>query len=196
MAKDWDAIEPEWRAGVRSVLQIAKWYGETTGDSISHTAINKHFKKLGIPRDLSGKVRAKADALVSAAMVSTSISTETESEIVNANAKIQSDIILAHRTCIPKQSELVSKLFAEIEALTDNKDIVEQMVIALHSGDMAKLGKVAQKVGTLPSRIKGVSDLVNAYRTLVGMERQAFGIDKGYREEVEAITEVVRRIVK
>ena len=74
---DWERIEPAWRAGVKSVLQIAAEYEADTGKSISHTAINKHFKKLGVARDLKGKIQSKADSLVSAATVSAKVSTET-----------------------------------------------------------------------------------------------------------------------
>lgn len=54
-AIDWDRIEPDFRANIKSVLQIAAEYEEATGRSISHTAINKHFKKLGVTRDIRDK---------------------------------------------------------------------------------------------------------------------------------------------
>lgn len=53
---DWEAIEPHWRAGIKSSLEIARDYREATGKSVSHTAIFKHFKALGIEREsLSSK---------------------------------------------------------------------------------------------------------------------------------------------
>lgn len=48
---DWEAIEKDWRAGIKSVLQIAKEH------EISHTAINKRFKKFGVIRDIDLKGR-------------------------------------------------------------------------------------------------------------------------------------------
>ena len=51
--KDWERIEPGWRAGIKSVLQLAADYEAETGDKITHTAINKHFKKIGVLRNFS-----------------------------------------------------------------------------------------------------------------------------------------------
>ncbi len=85
---DWERIEPGWRAGVKSVLQIAADYTKSTGDKVSHTAINKHFRDLGVPRDLSAKIKAKADAIVSASIVSGNVSTETTettAKIINSS---------------------------------------------------------------------------------------------------------------
>lgn len=48
---DYERIEPGWRAGVLSPAQLAAEYTEATGVSVSHAAIIKHFKKLGVPRD-------------------------------------------------------------------------------------------------------------------------------------------------
>ena len=57
------------RAGILSPRQLAAQYTEETGDPVSHAAIVNHFKKAGIDRDLAAKIRAKADAMVTQAMV-------------------------------------------------------------------------------------------------------------------------------
>lgn len=46
---DWDGIERDYRAGVMSVREIAKWYG------VSHTAINKRAKAEGWVREAQPK---------------------------------------------------------------------------------------------------------------------------------------------
>lgn len=53
---DWERIEIDFRAGVLSTREIAQAHG------ISHTAINKRAKAYGWDRDLSAKIKAKADA--------------------------------------------------------------------------------------------------------------------------------------
>lgn len=175
---DYDRIEPDWRAGIKSVQQLANEYTEATGVGVSLTSINKHFKQAKVPRDLKAKIKAMAEAKVSAAMVSGMGSTR-EKETIETNAQVQADIILSHRTDIPKKRELVAKLFAEVEALTDGKDLLETLTIALRQGDQSRLADVARNIGSLPKRIKGVTDLVGAYKTLIGLERQVFGIDSG-----------------
>ena len=46
---DWAGIERDYRAGVMSVREIAKWYG------VSHTAINKRAKADGWTREAQPK---------------------------------------------------------------------------------------------------------------------------------------------
>ena len=60
---DWERIELDYRAGVKTLRQIADENG------ITHGAINKRAKRDGWERDLSDKIQRKADALVSKAAV-------------------------------------------------------------------------------------------------------------------------------
>ncbi len=61
---DYGRIEPGWREGLLSVPQLAEEYEKATGQPVTRQAINKHFRELGIPRDLAAKNRAKASAPV------------------------------------------------------------------------------------------------------------------------------------
>ena len=58
---DYGRIEPGWREGLKSVPQLAAEYTAATGQPITQAAIRKHFVKIGVPRDLSAKIKAKAD---------------------------------------------------------------------------------------------------------------------------------------
>lgn len=173
MAKetDWERIEVDYRAGVKTLRQIGDEHG------ISHVAINKRAKRDGWSRDLSAKIAAKAKEKVTKASVTSPVTKVTEQAVIEAEAEIQSRIQLAHRQDIPKKRELVAKLFAEIEGLTDGKELIEQLTMAMQQGDQDKLAELARKVASLPSRIKGVADLVGAYKSLIGLEREAFGIN-------------------
>lgn len=55
---DWEKIELDYRAGIKTLRQIADEHG------ISHVAINKRAKRDGWVRDLSAKIDKKADELV------------------------------------------------------------------------------------------------------------------------------------
>ena len=196
---DWEMIEPEFRANVKSLPQICAWYKDQTGDTVTRPAISKHFKKVGVTRDLTAKIRARADAIVSASMVPDIVSGETKIEdktLIDVNAQVQADIVISHRKDIPLKRELVNKLFAELEQLTDGKDIIKEMACALKSSDLVKLSELARKVSSLPSRIKGLSDLVGSYKHLVAMEREAFNVQPADGDPKDDITEIVRRIVK
>jgi hypothetical protein len=54
---DWDRIELDYRAGIKTLREIADEQG------ITHGAINKRAKRDGWVRDLSAKIRAKAPAV-------------------------------------------------------------------------------------------------------------------------------------
>ena len=180
MAKviDWEIIESDYRAGVKTLRVIADECG------ISHGAINKRAKRDGWERDLSHQIKKQAAALVSKSVSTDAVSNGIlvskrtgDKAIIEANAQLIAGIQISHRQDIPRKKELVSKLFAEIEAQTDNKDLIEQLIKALKKNDDKTLAGIAQKMASLPQRIKGVSDLVAAYKSLIGLEREAFGLN-------------------
>jgi len=175
---DWERIEPEWRAGLKSVMQLAFEYEQATSHKISHTAINKHFRKLNVPRDLAAKVRAKADAIVSASMVSGSVSTETkpsDARIIDSSAQAVATIRLTHRTDIQRMRKLLGDYIAELE----NAD-KEQLSLLVRVG-------ISQKIA-------------ETHKTVVNMEREHFGItsrfgdDEGAPAQQYDMVETARRI--
>lgn len=202
MAKtiDWEAIEPHWRAGIKSVLQIAADYQELTGQSISHTAINKHFRTLGVPRDLDAKIRAKAQALVSATAVSAQVSTETtpsDARIIDANANIQATISLCHRTDVQRSRTLTMGLIAELEAQTANLDQLRDLAEIMAAPDergQDKRKELFDKVISLQSRASTLKTLTDSLKTTIALEREAFGLDAKQDEGNAGIDAVIKRV--
>lgn len=177
-APDWERIEQQYRAGVLSVREIAAAGG------VSHTAINKRAKANGWDRNLKAKIQAKADALVSKAEVSTEVSKETlatERGIVEANAQVIANVRISHRTDIGRYRKLANSLLEELEGMTDNRDLFDQVGELLRSEDdngQDKLNDLYQKVISLPSRTKTLKDLGDTLKVLIGLERQAYSIDE------------------
>lgn len=173
---DWEAIERAYRAGLLSVREIAAAHG------VSHTAINKRAKAKSWDRDLKAKIQAKADALVSKAEVSKQVSMETEATervVVEANAKVIADIRIAHRTDIGRYRNLANKLLDELEELTDNRQLFEQLGELLANPDdngTDKLNDLYHKVIDLPSRTKTMKELGETLKNLITLERQAYGL--------------------
>lgn len=184
---DWEAISRHYRAGARSLRDIADEFG------VSEGAIRKRAKKEGWPRDLKEQIRAKAEEKVRIDAVRNGTQGYAERDVIEAESEIQSRIALSHRKDIPAKRDLVAKLFAEIESLTDGKDVIEQMVEALNSGDLDRMADSVRKVTDLPMRIKGTSDLVSAYRALIQMERQAFNLSDEPEREAGSLEEAIRR---
>lgn len=174
---DWEAIESAYRAGLLSIREIASQHG------ITHGAINKRAKRDEWDRDLKAKIKAKADALVSKQLVSTEVSTkraDTEREIIASNAEAIAKVRMAHRGDISRSRRLTNKLLDELEALTDNRELYDELGELLRTPDdngMDKLNDLYQKVVSLPTRSKTMKELAETLKTLVALERQAYDLD-------------------
>jgi hypothetical protein len=191
---DWDLVEADWRAGVKTKQQMAAEHG------VSRAAMDKRFAKLGITRDLGAKVRAKAEALVAQAAVTqevTPATSATEREIIEVNATMQSEIILAHRRDIQRSRKLTMSLLAELEHQVDHVDLYEQLGELLAQPDengQDKRHDLFKKAMSLSSRTGTMKGLTDSLKTLIGLERQAFGIDERESEGNAGIDDVIKRV--
>lgn len=195
-SKDWDLIEKDWRAGVKTKQQMAVQYG------VSRAAMDKRFAKLGITRDLGGKIRAKADALVTQSVMSqdeANHAAATERDIVEANAALQSRIILAHRTDIQRSRKLAMALFTELEIQTDNAELLEQFAEIMFDPDDKgndKRNDLYRKIISLSSRAGTMKTLADTLRGLIAMERQAFGLDAKEDDDVgSGVEDVIKKVM-
>ncbi len=184
---DWERIESQFRAGSMSTREIAAQHG------LSETAIRKRAKRDGWERDLSEKVKAKADALVrkevvqqvrteAAVRTKTEPRTETptDAETVEIEAQVQARIRIAHRRDIGRNRSLVLKLLEELEVQTDCLDDLRQLGVLMESPDdngVDRLRDLYQKVIALPSRATTMKSLAESLRILVALEREAFHLE-------------------
>lgn len=196
-APDWERIELDYRAGIKTLRQIAEEHG------ITHGAINKRAKRDGWERDLSEKIHAKADALVSRAAVSTPVSADTrikEQAVVDANAHAVADVRLAHRRDIHRARRLTNALLDELERQTDPDTLVllEELGELLKNPDEKtgrdRLNEVYQAVISLPERSKTMKVLAESLQKLVDMERQAFGMNEKEAAPVDGLTRMLKAI--
>lgn len=173
---DWDAMEPDWRAGIKSKKQLAEEYG------VSRAAINNHWAKLKIDRDLTSRIRDSVKAKVTRATVTPGVTPETkvtEQQVVEANADVIAAKLIGQRSGITRRSDLLEKTAADLEAMSDGKDAILQITEALESGNLDQMAEAVRKVMELPTRIKCLKDLVETQRVLIQLERQSFNIDSG-----------------
>lgn len=193
---DWERIEIDYRAGVKTLRQIADEH------NVSHTAIRNRAKKHGWDRDLSAKIKQKADALVSKAVVSSQVSAETkitEREVVEANALAITQIRLSHRTDIQRARRLAMALLEELEQETgqDQVNLLIQLGELMFQPDdkgRDKLNEIYQKVISLPERAKVMKNMSDAVRVLVELERNAFGMDDKDAKDVDALQKLLHSI--
>lgn len=178
-APDWERIELDYRAGIKTLRQIADEHG------ITHTAVGKRARANGWARDLSGKIQAKADELVSKALVSSQVSMETkvaERQIVDANAQAAADIRLSQRTDIRRNRAIVTRLMDELEQQVgpENAALLADLGEIMREPDESgqdKRNDLYRKIISLPERAKTAKTLAETLRITVDMERQAFGMD-------------------
>ena len=183
---DYERIEAGWRAGIKSPSQLAAEYTAQTGVSVSHAAIIKHFKKLGVTRDLSAKVKAKADSMVMEAMVTGKVSvvtTKKDAEIIDQSALIVANVQISHRQDITRSRSLVMNMMAELEAIcgTENAPLLVELGDMMRRPDQHgqdKFNDLYQKLVSLPGRAKTMKDLGDSLKTMIGLEREAFNMNE------------------
>ena len=174
---DWEAIERAYRAGLLSVREIAGACG------VSHTAIQKRAKANGWERDLKAKIKAKADSLVAKREVATQVaskSVETEREIIEVNAEVIASIRMAHRGDISRGRRLTNKLLDELEGITDNRHLFDELGELMRFEDdkgQDKRNDLYQKIIDLPGRSKTMKEMAETLKTLIALERQAYDLD-------------------
>lgn len=174
---DWEAMEPDWRAGVVSVLQLSKEY------SVSRAAIIKHWAKEGIERDLSAKIESRVDALVTQALVTPEVTQEqrvTERRIVEANAEMLAEKIVNQRADISRARTTVQRLWAVVEAELDFPEEFDQIGEILrdqNDSGQDKLNDLYRAAIGIPQQVKNVKLLAESLKTLIELERKVLKID-------------------
>lgn len=194
---DWEAIERAYRAGLLSIREIASTQG------ITHGAINKRAKRDGWERDLKAKIQAKADSLVSKRTVSTEVSTkqaDTEREIIEVNAEVIANVRMAHRGDISRGRRLTNKLLDELESLTDNRELFDQLGELMRDPDdngFDKHNELYGKVISLPGRSKTMKEMAETLKTLISLERQAYDLDtKSGSSDADALSKLMDDLSK
>lgn len=191
---DWERIEAEYRAGVLSLREIAAKH-----DGSNHVAIARRAKKEGWTRDLSARIQAKAEALVTEQTVTAGVTASkavTAKQIVEENAQAIANVRLAHRRDINRSRTLAMSLLQELEDQTGNQDLLEGLreLMAPPEGDDSKASEAAynkrlemfDKVVSLSSRTDTMKKLSETLKNLIALEREAYGLKTGDSEPGEA----------
>ena len=195
-APDWEQIELDYRANIKSLRLIA------SEQNISDTAIRKRAKKENWPRDLKAKINAKAEQLVRAEVVRGEVRTKTtitEKETIDANANVVATIRIDHRKDISRARSMTMQLFDEPEHMigVENVDLLQQLGELLYSPNAKgedKLNDLYMKIIQLPNRVKAMKELSDTLKTLVGLERQAYGLEEKENTTVDALTSLLTKI--
>lgn len=182
---DWEGVERDYRAGLLSLREISDKY-KKSGSPVSHVSIKHKAEKEGWVRDTRAKIQQRAQELVNKAEANSLpnaeaalLSKATENQVVQVNAIKAADIQISQRRDITRMRNLVIKLLEECEAEASDPAVFYELGILLRSEDrngQDKLNDAYHKAISLPSRIKGVKDLADALKTLISLEREAYGL--------------------
>lgn len=193
---DWEKIELDYRSGIKSLREIASEQG------VSDTAIRKRAKRDDWVRDLSAKIKAKADDLVRKEQVRSEVRTQntiSEKETIDANANLVASVRLSQRKDIQRSRKIAMSLFDELEHQVgiENVENLEKLGELLRSDDdkgRDALNDLYMKIISMPGRVKSMKDLSDTLKTLIALERQAFGLDDENNKPVDALTALLERV--
>ncbi|WP_227734555.1 hypothetical protein [Yersinia proxima] len=178
---DWEAIESAYRAGLMSLREIASQH------NISEGAIRKRAKRDDWSRDLSAKIKERAEDLVRKEEVRKQVRTETtltERVLIEASAEVIANVRMEHRGDIRRAREITNALFDELGAECADIEALRklgELMLQPDENGRDRLNEVYQSIIALPERVKAVKALSDAMKNLIGLERQAYDIgdDKG-----------------
>lgn len=193
---DWSAVGAEYCAGIKSNRQIAEQFG------ISEALVRKKAKAFGWEKSLAGKIQRKADEIVQRDAVRDAVRAQIdahEEEIVDANAKAVADVRLRHRRDILKSHSIVAQLYDELAGMVGAQqvELLEQLGELMRNPDQFgqdRLNDLYRNVISLPARAKTMKMLSDAQKSLVGLEREAHGLDKIEEAKDDPLRDLLHRI--
>lgn len=176
---DWERIEVEYRVGVLSLREIASSHGITEG------AIRQYAKgtktRLKWERDLSSKIKVKAEELLRTDLLRSTLRTETatEREVVDATANAVASVQISQRKDIGRNRTLAMKLLEELEATTDNHELFAQLGEIMSGSEEVSdsMKALYRKAVSMPQRVDTMMKLANTMKVLIALEREAYGIE-------------------
>lgn len=195
-APDWEKIELDYRSNVKTLRQIADEHG------LAHSSIAKRAKRDNWTRDLAAKIKAKSEELVNKSLANKPANKETrisEQQIIDANATAITNIRLGQRKDIQRSRKIAMSLFDELEHQVgiENVENLEKLGELLRSDDdkgRDALNDLYMKIISMPGRVKSMKDLSDTLKTLIALERQAFGLDDDNNKPVDALTALLERV--
>ena len=105
-----------------------------------------------------------------------------ERQVIEDNATQIASVRISHRKDIARARSVAANLLTELELQTgpDAAAMLADLGELMRSPDdkgQDKLAEIYQKVISLPGRVKTMKDLGDSMRVLIGLEREAYGIE-------------------
>lgn len=191
---DWERIEADYCAGIKSLREIAAEHGVTEG------TIRARAKKNEWPRNIAAKVAAKAEKILRREELRSELRSESnasEKEVIAASAQAIVNVKLSHRKSIARQRTLVETLTTELETQTADTELFAQLGELMRSEDskgVDKLNDLYRKVIAFPQRIDSLKKLAETLKNLIYLEREAFDITPAPTPTDTALSSIAKAI--
>ena len=180
---DWSAIERDYRSGVLSLRELSKRHG------INHVSIKKRADKEGWGRDLAAKIQAKAEDIVnkwSIAYIANAPAVGNDRQAIEANGNLVANVRLTHRRDIKRLLTLSASLLSELELQCIDPALLARFGELMRSPNefgADRLNDLYAKIISTPVRVETTKKLAETLRLAIGLEREAWGIDKDKGDE-------------
>lgn len=185
---DWAAVEKDYRAGVLTDRALGAMHG------VSHAAVQKRAKRDGWSKDLTERIRQKAEDKVAkdevAKEVANSEAVATEKQIIDANAEMMANVIRGHRHDATRLRAVVNTLLEKVELVLSESALFAQIgeICAKpdDNGSADKVNEIYHKVIALPSQTDTTKKLAETLKLLIELERKIFKIEEAPEDPAAA----------
>lgn len=177
---DWSKIERDYRADVLTIAQISRDNG------VNSSTIRMRAKRGGWVRDLSTRIKMRADEFVNQDAIKNAIvdMTAGDEQTVDENARLAAGVRLTHRKNITRARTATMTLLDDLEAMIgkDGQASLAQLLSALvddgliDRDDSAAIAAYKRATG-LSQQVANMQKLADTMTKLVTLERQAWSLD-------------------
>lgn len=165
--------------GTYSNVALAEQFG------ISEGVVRKYAKRFGWSRDNSRVIRSEAKAInqreIAADTAGSTVDQVTEAAVIKATAAAQARVQRDHQQWADKLKAHAGKLYAQIDAATDEvarlREMVDKVIASPEGADVVP--HLQQIIGALANgeRVKAFKALVEATDKVITLERKAYDMD-------------------
>ena len=177
---DWDKIERDYRADVLSIAQISRESGAPS------STIRARAKRLGWSRNLTARIKSKADEIVNQDAIKNAVANiqASEEQTIEENARLTAGVRLAHRKDISRARLATVTLLDDLEAMIgqDGRESLAELLKALvdegliEERDSTAIAAYKKATG-LSQQIANMQKLADTMTKFVTLERQAWNLD-------------------
>lgn len=174
---DWEAVELDYRAGIKTLRAIATERGCSAG------RIAQVAKEKGWSRDLSAKIMAEAEARLNRDALNEQLNAKqriSERDVISASAEAIVEVVRGQRKNLGELSEIYRALVQKAKAIVSEARLFEQIGEICESpdeGGQDKIGEIYKKVCSLPVQTELVKRLAETLKLIIELERKVFRID-------------------